>query len=80
MDERRHENGGAWGWAVVGLLALVVVVETVVLAVMASLVSVVVAVAVPVVVLVLGALIARDVRRHWVRGATDSVSWEDLTR
>lgn len=81
MTERRHPNGSAWAWIVVGLLALIVLVETVVLAVMASLVSVVVAVVVPVVILVVAAFVVRDVRRHWVhRDADDEhLSWEQLT-
>jgi O-antigen ligase len=80
MSERRHPNGSGWAWVVVGLLALVVLVETVVLAVMASLVSVVIAVVVPVVVLAVAAFVVRDVRRHWVdRDDDEHASWEQLT-
>jgi O-antigen ligase len=80
MTERRHPNGSGWAWIVVGLLALVVLVETVVLAVMASLVSVVIAIAVPVVVLVVAAFVVRDVRKHWVhRDDDEQISWEQLT-
>jgi putative flippase GtrA len=80
MRERRHPNGSGWAWIVVGLLALIVLVETVVLAVMASLLSVVIAIAVPVVVLVVAAFVVRDVRRHWVhRDDDEQVSWEQLT-
>ena len=80
MSERRHPNGSGWAWAVVGLLALIVLVETVVLAVMASLVSVIIAIVVPVVVLVIAAFLIRDVRRHWVhRDDEDEVPWENLT-
>ena len=79
MDEARHPNGRSWGWALVGLLALIVVVETVVLAVMASLVSFVVAVVVPVVVLLLGLLVVRDVSRHWTRQAAEYSSWDDIS-
>ena len=76
----RHPNGSGWAWVVVGLLALIVLVESVVLAVMASLVSVVVAIAVPAVVLVVAAFVVRDVRRHWVhRDDDERVSWEQLT-
>ena len=79
MRERRHPNGSGWVWAVVGLLALVVLVETVVLAVMASLLSVVIAIAVPVVVLAVAAFVIRDVRRHWVHRDEEQTSWEELT-
>jgi putative flippase GtrA len=80
MRERRHPNGSGWAWIVVGLLALIVLVETVVLAVMASLLSVVIAIAVPVVVLVVAAFVIRDVRRNWVhRDDEERVSWEQLT-
>ena len=77
MDGGRHENGRGWAWALVALLALVVVVETVVLTVVASLVSVLVAVAVVLVVIVAGLFIVRDVRRHWVR-SEESTSWDEL--
>ena len=79
MGQVRRRNGRGWAWAVVGLLALVVLVETVVLVVMASLLSVVVAVAVPVGVLVVAAFLVRDVRRHWVPADEETSSWDELT-
>ena len=78
MDDGRHRNGRGWGWALVALLGLVVLVETVVLAVMASLLSVAIAIVVPVVVLLAAVLIVRDGRRHWV-SEDDDASWEQLT-
>ena len=78
MDDGRHRNGRGWAWALVGLLALVIVVETVVLAVMASLVSILIAIAVVLVVIVAGLLIVRDVRRHWVRPTDESATWDEL--
>jgi membrane protein YdbS with pleckstrin-like domain len=78
MDDGRHRNGRGWTWALVGLLALLVVVETVLLAVVASLVSLLIAIAVVLVVIVAGLFIVRDVRRHWVRRADDSTSWDEL--
>lgn len=77
MDDGRHRNGRGWAWTLVGLLALVVVVETVVLAVVASLVSVLIAIAVVLVVIVAGLFIVRDVRRHWVRQPDES-TWDEL--
>jgi Flp pilus assembly protein TadB len=74
-----RRNGSGWAWVVVGLLALVVLVETVVLAVMASLLSIVIAVVVPVAVLLVAVLIVRDVRRHWEHPAEESASWEQLS-
>jgi hypothetical protein len=78
MDDGRHTNGRGWAWALVGLLALVVVVETVVLAVVASLVSILIAIGVVLVVIVAGLVIVRDVRRHWVQPADDSAAWDEL--
>jgi membrane protein YdbS with pleckstrin-like domain len=79
MGDRRHRNGRGWAWALVGLLALVVVIETVVLAVVASLVSLLVAAAVVLVVIVAGLFIVRDVRRHWVRD-DEPASWDEMVR
>jgi hypothetical protein len=79
MGELSHRNGRGWAWVVVGLLVLVVLVETVVLVVLASLLSVVVAVAVPVVVLAVAAFIVRDVRRHWMPADEETSSWVELT-
>ena len=78
MDDGRHRNGRGWAWALVGLLALIVVLETVLLAVVASLVSLLIAIAVVLVVIVLGMLIVRDVRRHWVRRSDEQASWDEL--
>jgi hypothetical protein len=78
MDDGRHTNGRGWAWALVGLLALVVVVETVLLAVLASLVSVAVAIAVVLAVIAVGLVLVRDVRRHWVRPAAEPTSWDEL--
>lgn len=78
MDDGRHRNGRGWAWALVGLLALIVVLETVLLAVVASLVSLLIAIAVVLVVIVLGMLIVRDVRRHWVRRPEELTRWDEL--
>ena len=79
MDDGRHGNGRGWAWALVGLLALVVLIETVVLAVVASLVSILIAIGVVLVVIVAGLFIVRDVRRHWVREDEPS-SWDEMIR
>lgn len=78
MGDGQHRNGRGWAWALVGLLALIVVIETVLLAVVASLVSLLIAIAVVVVVIVVGMFIVRDVRRHWVRSPEDRASWDEL--
>jgi Flp pilus assembly protein TadB len=78
MDDGRHRNGRGWAWALVGVLALLVVVETVVLAVVATLVSLLIAIAIVLVVIVAGLFIVRDVRRHWVRRPDDSETWDEL--
>ena len=78
MDDGRHRNGRGWAWTLVGLLALIVVIETVVLAVIATLVSLLIAIAIVVVVIVAGLFIVRDVRRHWVRRSDERASWDEL--